>query len=76
MSACGKEFHIACMRSKSSSFDATGHGSRARRRPAKSHKCSIYDISGEKVAQERSYMYWTEQKSRSVFSTCGLALPC
>ncbi|GFU42237.1 uncharacterized protein TNCV_4554191 [Trichonephila clavipes] len=41
MSACGREFHIACMRSKTLSFEAAGRGSRARRRPTKSHTCSI-----------------------------------
>ncbi|GFX87174.1 hypothetical protein TNCV_2059451 [Trichonephila clavipes] len=35
MSACGREFHTACMLSKSSSFEAAGHGSRARRPPTK-----------------------------------------
>ncbi|GFV09688.1 hypothetical protein TNCV_4820181, partial [Trichonephila clavipes] len=33
MSACGREFHMSYMRSKSSSFEAAGRGSRARRRP-------------------------------------------
>ncbi|GFU86545.1 uncharacterized protein TNCV_4479811 [Trichonephila clavipes] len=33
MSACGREFHIAYMRLKSSSFEAAGRGSQARRRP-------------------------------------------
>ncbi|GFW98104.1 neurexin-1 [Trichonephila clavipes] len=51
MSACGREFHIACMRSKSSSFGAAGRGSRARRRPTKSQTCSI---SGELAGQGRS----------------------
>ncbi|GFT01198.1 uncharacterized protein TNCV_3373201 [Trichonephila clavipes] len=37
MSVCGRELHIACMRSKSSSFEAAGRGSRARRRPIKSY---------------------------------------
>ncbi|GFV81021.1 hypothetical protein TNCV_2270051 [Trichonephila clavipes] len=41
MSARGREFHNVCMRSKSSSFEASGHGSRARRQPTKSHTCSI-----------------------------------
>ncbi|GFU78825.1 uncharacterized protein TNCV_4771881 [Trichonephila clavipes] len=47
MSACGREFHIACKRSRSSSFEAAGRCSRARRRPTKSPTCSIGDISGE-----------------------------
>ncbi|GFW61242.1 hypothetical protein TNCV_3377571 [Trichonephila clavipes] len=33
ISACGREFHIACMRSKSSSFEAAGCRSLAERRP-------------------------------------------
>ncbi|GFU79887.1 transposable element Tc3 transposase [Trichonephila clavipes] len=37
MSACGREFHIACKRSKSSSFEAAGRRSRARLQPAKYH---------------------------------------
>ncbi|GFV46361.1 hypothetical protein TNCV_3232501 [Trichonephila clavipes] len=48
MSACGREFHIACMRSKSSSFEAAGRGSRARCRPTKSLTCSIGDTSSER----------------------------
>ncbi|GFY20921.1 uncharacterized protein TNCV_3989651 [Trichonephila clavipes] len=47
MSACGREFHIACMRSKISSFEAARRGSRARRRPTKSHTGSIGDISAD-----------------------------
>ncbi|GFU79695.1 uncharacterized protein TNCV_4037021 [Trichonephila clavipes] len=31
MSSCGREFHIACMRSESSSFEAAGRGSRLAR---------------------------------------------
>ncbi|PRD20770.1 UNVERIFIED_CONTAM: hypothetical protein NCL1_53670 [Trichonephila clavipes] len=46
MSPCGREFYIACMRSKSSSFEAAGRRSRARRLPIKYHTCSIRDISG------------------------------
>ncbi|GFU88172.1 uncharacterized protein TNCV_845651 [Trichonephila clavipes] len=45
MSTCGKEFHIACMRSKSSCFEAAGRGTRARCRLTKSHTCSIGEIS-------------------------------
>ncbi|GFV92012.1 uncharacterized protein TNCV_1894481 [Trichonephila clavipes] len=48
MSACGKEFYIACMRSQSSSFEAEERGSRAKRRPTESHMCSV-------VAPEGSY---------------------
>ncbi|GFV54924.1 hypothetical protein TNCV_1055311 [Trichonephila clavipes] len=36
MSACGREFRIVRMRSRSSSFEAAGRGSRA----TKSHMCS------------------------------------
>ncbi|GFS81964.1 uncharacterized protein TNCV_1790411 [Trichonephila clavipes] len=75
MSACGKEFHIACMRSKSSSLEAAGRGSRARRRSTKSHTCSISDISGQKAGQERSFICWAEQNSHTVFATSGRALP-
>ncbi|GFU56580.1 uncharacterized protein TNCV_1407201 [Trichonephila clavipes] len=53
MSTCRKEFHISCMRSKSSSFETAGCGSRVLRRPTKSHTCSIGDISGEEVGQEK-----------------------
>ncbi|GFU65218.1 hypothetical protein TNCV_2134231 [Trichonephila clavipes] len=49
MSACGREFHISCMRSKSSSFEAAGSGSRARRVPTKSHTCSIADVDELKM---------------------------
>ncbi|PRD30147.1 UNVERIFIED_CONTAM: hypothetical protein NCL1_27303 [Trichonephila clavipes] len=76
MCACGKEFHIACTRSQSSSFEAAGHGSRARRRPTKSHTCSIGNISGELAGRGRGCMCWAEQKSRTVFATCGSALSC
>ncbi|GFU58275.1 uncharacterized protein TNCV_4589541 [Trichonephila clavipes] len=48
MSACGREFHIACMHSRISSFEALGHGSRMRSRPTKSHTCLIGDISGDR----------------------------
>ncbi|GFX04802.1 hypothetical protein TNCV_2247851 [Trichonephila clavipes] len=41
MSACEREFHIACMRSESSFFEVAGLRSRARRRPTKSQTCSI-----------------------------------
>ncbi|GFT01767.1 uncharacterized protein TNCV_4205731 [Trichonephila clavipes] len=74
MSAYGREFHIACMRNKSSSFEAAGRVSRANHRPTKSHTCSIGDISGGKAGQGRSCMCWTEQKSRTVFATCGRTL--
>ncbi|GFS76001.1 hypothetical protein TNCV_4666351 [Trichonephila clavipes] len=37
---------IACMHSKSLSFEAAVRGPRARRRPTKSHTCSIGDICG------------------------------
>ncbi|GFW99200.1 uncharacterized protein TNCV_3009681 [Trichonephila clavipes] len=52
MSACGREFHIACTCSKSSSFEAAGRGSRERRRPTKSHTYSIGDIFTNKQAKE------------------------
>ncbi|GFW73711.1 uncharacterized protein TNCV_1541651 [Trichonephila clavipes] len=52
MSACEREFHIACMRSNNSSFEAAGRGSRAKRRPTKSRACSIGDIFGDKQAKE------------------------
>ncbi|GFV45781.1 uncharacterized protein TNCV_2321411 [Trichonephila clavipes] len=68
MSACGREFHNACKRIKSSYFEAAGRGSRARRRLKKSHMCSIGDISGEQADQGRSCMSWAAQKSRTVCS--------
>ncbi|GFU69454.1 uncharacterized protein TNCV_2282231 [Trichonephila clavipes] len=74
MSACGREFYIACMRSKSSSFEDAG--SRVRRRPTKSHTCSIGDISTEEAGQGRSCMCRAEPKSWTVFSACGCALFC
>ncbi|GFY19721.1 uncharacterized protein TNCV_4648931 [Trichonephila clavipes] len=74
MSDCGREHHIACMRSKSSSFEPSKCGSRTRRRPTKSHTCSVGDISSEKAGQGRSCTCWDEQKSRAVFATCGHAL--
>ncbi|GFX90718.1 hypothetical protein TNCV_3195361 [Trichonephila clavipes] len=43
MSACGREFHIACMRSKSLSFEAAGRGSQVGHRLTESHTCSIGD---------------------------------
>ncbi|GFW22248.1 uncharacterized protein TNCV_1430021 [Trichonephila clavipes] len=46
MSACGREFHIACMRIKSSSFEAAGRGSRVRRRPTKSHTHRWFAVRG------------------------------
>ncbi|GFX20903.1 uncharacterized protein TNCV_79581 [Trichonephila clavipes] len=76
MSVCGREFHIACIRNKGSSFEVEGRGSRAKRQPTKSHMSSIGDISGEQAGQGRSYMCWAEQKSRTVFATCGRALSC
>ncbi|GFT75970.1 hypothetical protein TNCV_1254971 [Trichonephila clavipes] len=47
MSTCGREFHVVCISTQSSSFEAVGHRSRMRRRPTKSHTCSIGDISDE-----------------------------
>ncbi|GFT97188.1 uncharacterized protein TNCV_3858451 [Trichonephila clavipes] len=76
MSNCGRKFHIACIRSKRSSFEAAGRGSRARRRPTKSHTCSIDYISGELVGQGRGCMCWAEQKSQTVFATRERALSC
>ncbi|GFU78283.1 uncharacterized protein TNCV_5008601 [Trichonephila clavipes] len=76
MSACGREFYIACIRSKGSSFEAAGRRSRTRRRPTKSHTCSIDDIPVKKAGQGRSCMCWAEQKSRTIFATCGRALSC
>ncbi|GFV87121.1 hypothetical protein TNCV_5113391 [Trichonephila clavipes] len=48
MSTCGREFHVACMRSKSLSFEAAGRRSPARHRPTKYPTCSIGGISSEK----------------------------
>ncbi|GFW00881.1 putative transposable element [Trichonephila clavipes] len=44
MPACGREFRIACMRSKSSSFKAASLGTRATRRSTKSRMCSIGEL--------------------------------
>ncbi|GFX96883.1 uncharacterized protein TNCV_1996151 [Trichonephila clavipes] len=74
MSACGREFHSACMCSKSSSFETAGRGSRARRRPTKPYTSSIGDIFGEYAGQGRSCMFWAEQNSPTVLATCGRAL--
>ncbi|GFU34106.1 uncharacterized protein TNCV_3199101 [Trichonephila clavipes] len=51
-SACGREFHFACMRSQVSSFEVVGHGSRTRHRPAKSHTCSVGNITCDKQDKE------------------------
>ncbi|GFW49458.1 hypothetical protein TNCV_3059651 [Trichonephila clavipes] len=73
MSSCGREFHIACMRNKSSSFEAAGRGSRARCRPTKSHTCSIGDNNPpNKQAKEEVACVKAEQKSRTVFATCNM----
>ncbi|GFY14390.1 hypothetical protein TNCV_1021551 [Trichonephila clavipes] len=42
-----KKIPYCSMRSESLSFEAAGRGSRVRRRPPKSHTCSIGDISGK-----------------------------
>ncbi|GFX10935.1 uncharacterized protein TNCV_511951 [Trichonephila clavipes] len=76
MSACGREFHVARMRSKMSSIEAAGCGSLARCRPTESHTCSIGDISGELAGQGRRCLCWVKQKSRTVFEMCGRALFC
>ncbi|PRD29121.1 UNVERIFIED_CONTAM: hypothetical protein NCL1_30349 [Trichonephila clavipes] len=47
MSVCGREFHVAYMRSQSLFFEAAGRTSRARRQPTKSQTCSLGDISVE-----------------------------
>ncbi|GFX01920.1 uncharacterized protein TNCV_371091 [Trichonephila clavipes] len=53
MPACGREFHIAYMRSKRSSLEAAGRGLRARNQPTKYHTCSIGDISGTLACNPR-----------------------
>ncbi|GFX51464.1 hypothetical protein TNCV_3103971 [Trichonephila clavipes] len=57
--------------SKSSSFENAGRESGARRRPPKSHTCSIGDMSGEWADQGRSCMFWTEQSSNSFYNMCA-----
>ncbi|GFX66901.1 uncharacterized protein TNCV_999401 [Trichonephila clavipes] len=52
MPVCGRELHIACMRSKSSSLKAEGCGPRARRLPIKCHTCSIRTYPGNKLPKE------------------------
>ncbi|GFX59022.1 uncharacterized protein TNCV_3814561 [Trichonephila clavipes] len=76
MSACGREFHLAYMRRKISSFEVKERESRARRRATKSHLCSIGDISGGYASQGRICMCWAGKKFRTVFATCGRTLYC
>ncbi|GFW44268.1 uncharacterized protein TNCV_1746971 [Trichonephila clavipes] len=72
MSACGREFHFACVRSKNS-FEAARRRSRARRRPSKSPTCSIADIQVTCVELNRSLepslqhmnVYYSAERYRS-----------
>ncbi|GFX75801.1 hypothetical protein TNCV_2237731 [Trichonephila clavipes] len=52
MPASGRESYIACISSKSSSFEATGRVSRAKRRPIESHMRSIGDNPRNKQGKE------------------------